>query len=402
MRLVLIGPARPLRGGVAQHTTRLAAAAEAAGHDVLLLSYARLYPRWLYPGRAMREPDDAGAAVGRPVLIPWWPPTWRAAARAALAHGPDLVVIQWWVPFLGPMAAWLAWRLARGGARVAWLCHNVLPHEGGGPVDRAVIRAALGRGDAWLVHSRSDADALAALLGPARLARGRLAVTAMPAVAPEAAQPPPDRAAARRALGVPGGAPLALFFGFVRPYKGLDVLIDALPAARAAVPGLRLWVAGECWTPARDLAAQAHALGLGAAEVTIEDAYLPAAEAGIRFAAADVCVLPYRSATQSAVATAAFAHGLPVIASRVGGLPDAVADGVDGLLVPPGDPAALAAAIARFFTEPGLAAHLAAGAAARGAQLGWAPMVAVIEGLARVGDDPGPQRDRWAAGRSSG
>lgn len=382
MRLALVGPTRPLRGGVAQHTTRLAEALEDAGHDVRAVSFARLYPRRLYPGRSQREPGDAGPPVGTAILVPWWPPSWRRAARTVLAHRPDVVVLAWWVPFLGPMAAWLAWRFRRAGARVAFLCHNVLPHEGGGPVDRAVIRLALGRGDAWIVHARTDARALEALLGPERVARGRVAVVAMPGMGPADGGPAPDRAAARRAMGIAPDTPLALFFGFVRPYKGLDVLIDALPAARRAVPGLRLWVAGEFWTPAAAFAARARALGLGEDAVTIEDAYLAAPEAAVRLAAADVCVLPYRTATQSAVATAAFAHGVPVIATRVGGLPDAVADGERGLLVPPGDPAALAAALARFFGEPGLAPRLAHGAAEAGRRGGWSELVAAVERLA--------------------
>lgn len=382
MRLALVGPVRPLRGGVAQHTTRLAGALADAGHDVRVVSFARLYPRRLYPGRAQREPDGTGEPAGSPLLVPWWPPSWRRAARAVREHRPDLVVMAWWVPFLGPMAAWLARRLRRSGLRVAWLCHNVLPHDGGGWVDRVVTRRALARGDAWLVHARSDAAVLEALLGPDRVARGDLRVVGMPGMDPAPGAPPPVRAAARRAMGVPEAVPLALFFGFVRPYKGLDVLIDALPAARRAVPGLRLWVAGEFWMPAAELAARARALGLGDDALTLEDAYLPAAEAAARLAAADVCVLPYRTATQSAVATAAFARGVPVIATRVGGLPEAVADGASGLLVPPEDPSALAAALARFFEEPGLAERLAEGAAEAGRRDGWAELVAAIERLA--------------------
>jgi glycosyltransferase involved in cell wall biosynthesis len=169
---------------------------------------------------------------------------------------------------------------------------------------------------------------------------------------------------------VPKGVPILLFFGLVRPYKGLDVLLEAL--ARVQRP-LHLIIAGEFWTDEVAYREQIEALGLATA-VTILNKYVPDEEVAALMQTAAVVVLPYRSATQSAVVQVAFGHGKPVITTNVGGLAEAVVDGRTGLVVPPADPAALAAAIERFFAEE-LAAVMAENVVMENGRFAWSHLI---------------------------
>ncbi|MEL6615394.1 MAG: glycosyltransferase, partial [Bacteroidota bacterium] len=162
-------------------------------------------------------------------------------------------------------------------------------------------------------------------------------------------------------------------------YKGLSVLLDALPAIRQRLPDVRLVVAGEFYDDRAPYDAQIERLGIGDA-VTVEDGYASGERVRLLFSAADLVVQPYVSATQSGVAQVAFGLGRPVLTTDVGGLAEAIGDG--GLVVPPGDPAPLAAAAVRFFEEDGLHQRLTAGAAAQGDAGDWGPVVGALEELA--------------------
>ncbi len=379
MRLVVIGPVWPYRGGIAQHTALLVRALRAQGHAVRLLTFRRLYPAWLFPGRTVLDPSAEPVAVeAEPVVAPLWPPTWRAAARATRAWRPDAVVVVWWVPFFAPFVVGLRRLLGPAGRRppIVMLCHNVLPHDAGHALARSLTRRALRAGDRWLVHATPLVAAVGALVGdrarrPGAVVRAALPLHHLGAVGPTPADLP---APARR-------PPTLLFFGLVRPYKGLDVLVEALALAAPRVPGLRLVVAGEFWQPAATFAAQAERLGVADA-VELRDGYVPNEAVAALFAAADAVVLPYRSATSSGVLTLAIEHGVPMLVTAVGGLPEVVVDGDAGLVVPPGDAAALADAIVRLFDEPGLAERLRAGARRARARIGWDGYVAALTALA--------------------
>ena len=206
---------------------------------------------------------------------------------------------------------------------------------------------------------------------------------------------PPD--AARRRLGLEPGDEVALFFGYIREYKGLDVLLDAWPAVATARPAARLVVAGD---PVRLDTARRDALLAAATRVDAVHrfGYVPFSEVTGYLAAADVLVLPYRHVSQSGVLFLALAHGLPVVATRVGALPEVLSDGDSGLLVPPEAPGALAEAVARVLGDRGLRQRLAAGGRAVAARHAW-PAIAertasALEGL--VGRDvrPRDQRDQ--------
>jgi D-inositol-3-phosphate glycosyltransferase len=344
VRIGLLGPAHPLRGGISQYLALLAGEL-ARSHEVHYLSLVRQYPSFLFPGQSQVDPSISPLVVPNERLLdPMDPRTWRTAARRARELALDALVYKWWIPFFGAAYAPVLRGAQKGGAATIMIADNLVPHEKR-PLDGFLTRLVTDRTDGYLVMSESvEADAHRLLPG-----------------APVRRVPHPVYAqygaggltqdAARARCGLTGD--VLLFFGFVRHYKGLDILIDALPAVLSQRK-LTLVVAGEFYEPAGPIEEKIRALGIGA-HVRLENRYVPDEEVGALVAAADVVVLPYRSATQSGVVLVAYAGGCPVISTRVGGLPEVVEDGVTGYLVPPEDPQALADAILRFFAAGGRA-----------------------------------------------
>jgi glycosyltransferase involved in cell wall biosynthesis len=271
---------------------------------------------------------------------------WRTARRIEKAHS-RLLVMQWWHPFFAPAYASVARRLRHRGVPVLMICHNVLPHESS-RLDGALVRLGLGSADAFVVHSETDREALRRLFP-----HKPHALTRLPAFG-FFARGRVSRDEARAILGVQG--PVVLFFGLVRRYKGLDVLLRAVARARPQLP-VTLLVVGEFYEERSRYEKLRHELGLEE-QVRFVDRYVPNEEVETYFRAADVVVLPYRSATQSAIVQIALSFQRPAIVTQVGGLPEAVRPGETGEVVPPEDPEALGAALVRFFAS-GAAARMA-------------------------------------------
>jgi glycosyltransferase involved in cell wall biosynthesis len=369
-RVAVVGTTYPVTGGVAAHTTELAHRLAAAGLQTRLVAWERTYPRVLYPGERRNQPPPDGPSfepTSRPLR--WDRPLGWRRVGTDLADA-DLVVLVHVMPVQVPALVSIAagLRSRSTGARVVVLCHNVLPHERH-PGDAALSRRLLGRVDAVLVHTQEQA----------RLARAhgarRVAVAALPPHLP-AASP------ARQVAGGPGvGGPRLLFFGMVRPYKGLDVLLRAVER----VPGVSLTVAGEDWAgTARSLRQQVDRTPGLADRVDFRLGYVPAQEMGRLFAEHDVLALPYRAGTASQNVDLAFAHGLPVLATETGSFPDRVRDGVDGLLVPAGDPARMAEALDRL-SVPQTLRHLRSGVRPPDGDRAWHRY---LETLLALGDGP--------------
>ncbi len=375
MKAAILGPTYPHRGGIAHYTTLLARALHTR-HELSIVSFRRLYPGFLFPGTT--QLDTSGTPIEppvrpEPILDSLNPITWAKAGRRIRSLAPDFVVVPWWHPFFGPSLG-TASRMARsrGGGRPAriFLCHNVSPHEGT-PLDAALTAYGLGGADAFLVHARSEALKLE------RLARGR-PVRVHPHPSYEIfSEGAPRREEARQALGIDGR--VILFFGYVRPYKGLEDLLTALTLARRDAWD-RLVIVGEFYEPPERYRALLEDPSIRD-RVRVVNRYVPNEEVARYFAAADVVALPYREATGSGIAQVAFGAGVPVIATRTGGLEEVVEEGVSGLLVPPRDPPSLARAIERFFDE-NLSAPLRAGVARSRARFGWGALVDALESLA--------------------
>ncbi len=368
MRLTVLGPGHPFRGGIAATTTALVQALARRGHEVAFLTAARQYPRRLYPGAGDRDPDACPRIAGaRAVLEPFAPLTWPAARRELLAGDADAWVLPYWTWAWAPL--WRFLLAARGRPPAVAVVHNPADH-GAGRVRRLAARAVLGRCEGLFTHARALAEGLERDFGGIPVASCTLP-------SPKRLQLP-GRTEARRRLGLPQDPQLALFLGLIRPYKGVDVLLEAAAQLGPASPW-RFLIAGEAWGGlGRELVRRVRALGLGG-RVRLDLGWVPETSLPAYLGAADLVVLPYRSGSQSAVAPLALEHGIPVLSTRVGGLPELIEDGVNGRLVSPGDPAALAAALAGLDGE-NLAA-LAAGARASAGKLGWDAYAAALEGL---------------------
>lgn len=383
MRCVLVGPAHPFRGGIAHHTTLLFRALVKHGHQAHLLSLSRQYPRLLFPGRTQEDESEAPLAVeNERILSPLRPWSWWRTARRIVEIQPDLVVLAWWHPFFAPCLGTLARILARRRIPAIFLCHNVRPHEGTA-LDRVLSRYALGAGAGFVLHAGEEREALESL-APGKPIR----VTPHPTYDVFRSNGPADQAAARRHLDLPAGR-VVLFFGNIREYKGLPDLIEAMPTVRERMD-CTLLVVGEFYGGRDPVIQRIRELGLEDT-VRLVPRYVPNEEVGTYFEAADLVALPYRSATQSGIVQVAFAFEKPVVATRVGGIPEVVTDGQTGLLVPARDPAALASAILRFFQEdlgPGFTEAIRREAD----RFSWGRLVTCLEELA--GELAGLREDR--------
>jgi glycosyltransferase involved in cell wall biosynthesis len=368
MKVAVVGPAYPYRGGIAHYTALLAAHLSRA-HDTQLYSFRQQYPVWLFPGRSQIDPSSASLVDinARRWLIPWWPISWWRVVRDWNAWQPDRIVMQWWVPFMAPMTAWLVHQARRRKIQVTLICHNVLPHERS-RVDMALVRMALCQADRLIVHTTAERDRARALLPKAVIE-----VVPLPTyVGFESDRWTRDTA--RAALNIDGR--VLLFFGLVRPYKGLIDLIDALPGVLHEID-VKLLVVGEIWGDGDRYRSRVNELNLQS-HVRFVDRYVSNDEAAMYFAATDLVVLPYREATGSAVVQLAFGLGVPVVATRAGGMGDVVEDGVTGYLVEPQDVEGLSAAIVRFFREDRSAEFRAAIERGR-SRFSWDRLIAAIE-----------------------
>jgi glycosyltransferase involved in cell wall biosynthesis len=358
-----------LRGGISQYLALLAEEL-AREHEVHYLSLTRQYPSFLFPGQSQLDPSKSPLKVpNEPVLDPMDPLSWRRAGVRARALKLDALVYKWWIPFFGPAYAPVLDGARKGGAATLMIADNLVPHEKR-PLDSFLTRLVTDRTDGVLVMSQAVEDDVRRLLPRMRLVRVPHPVYAQYGAASK------DRASARVRTGLTGD--VLLFFGFVRRYKGLEVLIDALPRVLAKRK-VTLVVAGEFYEPVAPIKERIAALGLGDA-IRLYDRYVPDEEVGDLVAAADCVVLPYRSATQSGVVLVAYAGGCPVISTRVGGLPEVVEEGVTGFLVPPEDPSALADAIVNFFDRGGRPAF-EAGVVKKAEQFSWGK---VAEGIVQL------------------
>lgn len=355
MQVVLVGPSWPFRGGVARVTTGLAQALAQRGALAGFCVPHRQYPRWLYPGGEDRDEGSCPKlAAANPCFSLFNPFSWRAVAKAVQELGPDAVALPHWT------AAWTPFEffLTHQRVPVFGVVHNPFDHSGS-PWSRWASWTALRRFRGFLTHAKVVAWQLSRWFP-------NKPVRVHPLPPPEVT--PVARQEARQRLGIPQEAVVFLFFGLIRPYKGLDLLLEAATLLPAE-PRWVLAVAGEVWGESERLkTALAHPAV--ASRVLFNPRWVPEEESAVWFSAADAVVLPYRRATGSAVASQALAYGLPLVASRTGGLEEVVEDGVNGLLVDPGDVAGLARALEAMLVEE-RRETLAGGARRLGSRWSW-------------------------------
>lgn len=340
MNIIIVGTAYPLRGGIA-HYNALLYRELSRNHVVHIITFKRQYPSFLFPGKTQNETGGELLRVPAEALIDSINPVnWFTVAREIRRRKPDLIIFKYWLPFFGPCFGTIA-RVAKKGisTRVLFICDNIIPHERR-PGDNVFTRFAFNAVDYFIVQSDAVEHDLTKFWPHAKYRK-------VPHPIYNLFGGPIEKRGARERLGITANR-VILFFGYIRKYKGLHVLLDAMSLLKGA--DIHLMAVGECYDDEQVYHEQVNALHLKDSVTLITD-YVPNDRVGLYFSATDAVVLPYLSATQSGIAQIAYNFDRPVIASRVGGLAEVVVDGKTGLLLPPGDVPALAQTIRRFFEE---------------------------------------------------
>lgn len=341
MKIVIVGTAYPWRGGIA-HYLALLYRHLSERHDVEIVTFSRQYPKILFPGKTQEEQGGNEAAATSEQLIdsvnPW---TWYTAARAIVDKKPDLLVFKYWLPFFGPCFGFIArFVKRRTGARVLFICDNVIPHERR-PGDITFTRYAFKSVDFFIAQSKAVERELNAF-------EPHAVYRYVPHPVYEIFGRPISQALARKKLKLEKGR-IILFFGYIRRYKGLDILLKAMPEILRQMQ-VKLVVGGEFYDDEKKYRMLIRQLGLEQNVLVYSD-YIPNEEVSVYFSASDVVVLPYISATQSGIAQIAYQFDKPVIATDVGGLAEVVIDRKTGFVVPPNNERALAHSVVRFYKE---------------------------------------------------
>lgn len=361
--IAVVGPVLPYRGGIAQYNSLLLRALARSDIDARFFSFSRQYPQWLYPGASDRDPTLSNYAEPgvRYTIDSINPLTWWKTVREITELDPTLVVFHWWTAFWAPCFMTMIQLLKRRGFRVALIGHNLADHDAGG-LKAAISRRVFDMADAYLVHSSEH-------MGILQRERPGKPVVFHP-IPVYGHYPPAQHTLAKR------GRLELLFFGFIRPYKGLDILLEAIRTL--ADKDVYLTVVGEHWGDSKAIVEETA----DSPNIELHLRYISDAETAEYFDRADFVVLPYTAATPSAVASVAFHYDTPIIASQVKGLTDVAIAGETGILAPPGDSGALAKIISSL--DRIRSQHLAQGVARYKQAHDWNSLCASLHKLTEI------------------
>lgn len=370
-KIVLIGPVYPYKGGIS-HYTGLMCRALRKKHETIMVSYKLQYPSFLFK----KEQRDYSNKTFEVEDTNFWintanPLNWIHSAKKILRKQPDLVVFQWWHPYFSP-CYWVMINLLKQKSKVLFLCHNVLPHKRF-PLDRWLVKTALMGGDYYIVQSRTDQENLLAIKPGAKF---RLSVH--PTYNAFKIQGM-SKEEARKLLTIRNEDHVLLFFGFVREYKGLKHLINAIPEVKKEIPNIKLLIVGD-FENDKEYYVKLINRHLAEDVIDIYDGYIPDQEVEKFFTACDIVVLPYESATQSGIVQIAFGFEKPVIVTNVGGLPEVVEHGKTGYVIKAKDHKQLSLAIIDFFKEK-KAALFKENIAKEAYKFSWDRICEVVENL---------------------
>jgi glycosyltransferase involved in cell wall biosynthesis len=338
---VIIGPAHPLRGGLASFNERLARAFQEEGDQVIIYTFSLQYPGFLFPGTTQYSSEPAPGDIDIRVRINSVNPfNWIRVGRELKKIRPGLVVVRYWLPFMGPCLGTIL-RIVKGckDTRIVCIADNIIPHEKR-PGDTAFTRYFVRPVDGFVTMSRKVLSDLRTF------DRNKPAGFVAHPLYDNFGDPLP-KADARIALGIAADDRIILFFGFIRPYKGLDILLHAMAEPALYQSGIRLLIAGEFYDDSKPYLELIRSLKLED-KVILRTEFIPDSQVRYYLCAADLVVQPYRNATQSGVTPLAYHFEKPMVVTRVGALPDMVPEGKVGLVCEP-EPASLAATILRYF-----------------------------------------------------
>lgn len=342
MKIVILGTAWPYRGGIADFNNRLAQEFIKEGNEVRIYTFTLQYPSFLFPGKTQYSPDPQpqGLDIVRR-LSSVNPFNWIKVGRQIRREKPDLLIVPFWMPFMGPSTGFVSRMARKCGARRVAILHNLIPHEHK-PGDRILSRYFIKSVDSFVALSESVRDD----------------INLFDTKKPRTFSPHPlydhfgelaTREESLEHLGLDPAYRYILFFGLIRDYKGLDLLLRAYTDSRLRDLNVRLLVAGEFYGSSDKYFQLEKELGLQGL-IVWKNEFVPSEEVRYCFGAADIIAQPYKTATQSGVSQIAYHFGKPMLVTNVGGLAEIVPDGKAGYVVEP-DPTRIADGLVDFFAN---------------------------------------------------
>ncbi len=343
-KIVILGSAHPLRGGgIATFNERLAKAFMQEGHEVQIISFSLQYPNFLFPGTSQYTTEPAPADLIIHSLINSINPfNWFKVGNQIKKMQPDLVVVRYWLPFMGPCLGTILRRIKKNKTtQIVCIADNIIPHEPK-PGDQLFTRYFVKPVDSFITMSEKVKEDLL-VFAPNK---------------PTVFIPHPlydnfgekiSKDLARKHLNIETDAKIILFFGFIRKYKGLDILLDSIKILQQSNPTLKLLIAGEFYADEKSYKEQIDKLGIEQ-QLILRTNFINDNEVKYYLCASDVIVQPYRSATQSGVTPLAYHFEIPMIVTNVGGLAALVPDNKVGLIAEP-NAASIAEKIIQFFNN---------------------------------------------------
>lgn len=341
-KIFIIGPAYPLRGGLATFDELFCDAFNKQGHDCEIISYSLQYPNFLFPGSTQFDTSgNAPKHIKIHTLVNSVNPlSWIKTARFIKNQKPDFIVFRFWIPFMGPALGSIARMVRKSGIRVLAITDNVIPHEKRAG-DIAFSKYFIGGCDGFITMSKAvmkdlekftDTPHKKYLLHPLYTSFGEKL----------------NKSDARKALGLPSDKKLVLFFGLIRKYKGLDMLLDAMHELKSQ-PDINLVIAGEFYEDKQPHLDLIEKYGIKD-QVILHGKFIANEDVKLYFSSADLVALPYRSATQSGVTQVSFHFEVPTLVTNVGGLSEIIPDKVAGYVVE-SNGKAIAEGISDYFTN---------------------------------------------------
>lgn len=326
-KVFIIGPAYPLRGGLATFDELFCKAFIKQGHQCEIISYSLQYPNFLFPGST--QYDTSGIApkdiIIHTLINSINPLSWIKTANFIKEQKPDFIVFRFWIPFMGPALGTIARLVRKSGIKILAITDNVIPHEKR-PGDEAFAKYFINGCDGFVTMSKavmkdlekySDTAYKKYLLHPLYTSFGEKL----------------PKTEARKKLGVSNDDHIVLFFGLIRKYKGLDLLLEAFKELKSKSE-IKLIIAGEFYEDRQPYLDLINLYGIQN-QVILHDKFIPNEEVRFYFSAADLVALPYRSATQSGVTQVSFHFEVPTLVTNVGGLGEIIPDKVAGYVVEP-------------------------------------------------------------------
>jgi glycosyltransferase involved in cell wall biosynthesis len=344
-KIIIIGPAHPLRGGLATFDHRLAKEFIDRGYDCQIYSFSLQYPNFLFPGKTQYTDEAPPPGIKIVSAISSINPfNWIRVGNRIKKENPDIIIVRYWIPFMGPALGTILRRVRKNRhTKIICIADNVIPHEHR-PGDKAFTKYFLKTCDGFIAMSEK-------VLSNLRQFQKEKPAKLVPHPLYDNFGEPVSKIEARRELGIGNSESVILFFGFIRKYKGLDILLDAMKVLKenpkSEIRNPKLLLAGEFYEDNKPYLAQIDNLGIRD-NVILRTDFIPDSQVKYYLCAADAVVQPYRSATQSGVTPLAYYFEKPMIVTNVGGLPSLVPHEKAGLVAEP-NAESLASAIQRFY-----------------------------------------------------